>query len=76
MEQEEIASLPSEVSAYNIPYLMNTPENFKGGEIKHSVSEWQKLSSNIEITNIVLGKCLKFDSLPINPFMPTRSHGI
>ena len=44
--------------------LTNTPENFQGGKIQHSLHEWRKLSSDIEVTNIVLGKCLKFDSLP------------
>ena len=44
--------------------MQNTPDNFVGGKISHSVSAWKQLSHDSWIDNVLQGKAIELDEVP------------
>ena len=53
---------------------MNTPENFFGGKIAKFINQWEMLTSDSWILDIVKGYKIEFEQLPFQQNLPNSIH--
>lgn len=53
---------------------MNTPENFFGGKIAKFINQWEMLTSDSWIFDIVKGYKIEFEQLPFQQNLPNSIH--
>lgn len=51
-------------------HLINTPENFSGGKVIHSVSDWRQITSDSWILDVIQGHALQLDHCPAQNRVP------
>ena len=54
--------------------LTNTTRNFKGGKIKHYLSNWKRITHDKNVLDIVCGKVIPFDHKPVQSAIPNETN--
>ena len=68
--QIEIGETGQATSSNTQMNLNNNAANFKAGKLSDNYSEWQKLTSDKWILNVIRGYCIEFSDIPMQHRMP------